>query len=120
MQFNARGIRGVIMFNPEGDNPEGDNVRITGNLEGLPGTQHAYTQLYFAKVIAVYIVHVKSSQCVKCYAGNHNWHVHSQPVDQTVGPDLQCLSNWAGPHYDPFNANTGAGYTAACASNPAE
>lgn len=88
VQFNARGIRGVIMFNPEGDNPEGGNVRITGNLEGLPG--------------------------------NHNWHVHSQPVDQTVGPDLQCLSNWAGPHYDPFNANTGAGYTAACASNPAD
>jgi len=34
----------------------------------------------------------------------HNWHVHTLPIDQTRDPAVQCLSIWAGPHYDPFNA----------------
>ena len=50
-------------------------------------------------------------------SGEHNWHVHWLPVDQTVDPSSQCLGDWVGPHYDPFGANTGDGYSDLCASN---
>ena len=51
--------------------------------------------------------------------GNHGWHIHELPIDQTVSPDLQCLSSWAGPHYDPLNARANLNYATDCStSNP--
>ena len=48
------------------------------------------------------------------------WHVHTLPVDQTLDPAVQCLSNWVGPHYDPLNALSVANYSASCThSTPA-
>ncbi|CAI8031417.1 hypothetical protein GBAR_LOCUS17832 [Geodia barretti] len=52
-------------------------------------------------------------------SGNHGWHIHELPIDQTVSPDLQCLSSWAGPHYDPLNARANLNYATDCStSNP--
>lgn len=51
------------------------------------------------------------------HIGLHTWHVHTLPIDQTRDPAIQCLSSWAGPHYDPFNARgslTGAEYQMQC------
>ena len=51
--------------------------------------------------------------------GLHTWHVHTLPIDQTRDPTIQCLSSWAGPHYDPFDARgslTDAEYQMQCTS----
>jgi len=46
--------------------------------------------------------------------------VHLFPVDQTVDPSVQCMGDYVGPHYDPFNQNNGTGnYTERCLSDPA-
>ena len=48
------------------------------------------------------------------------WHVHHLPVDQTVDPAVQCLNNWVGPHYDPFNARSYANYSMRCTQQTPE
>ena len=53
-------------------------------------------------------------------SNGYAWHVHTLPVDQTLDPAVQCLSNWVGPHYDPLNARSVANYSASCTlSTPA-
>lgn len=53
-----------------------------------------------------------------CTAGNHAWHVHELPVDQTADPALQCLGDMVGPHYDPFNRNNDSDYAERCDADP--
>ena len=52
--------------------------------------------------------------------GGYVWHVHILPIDQTLDPTVQCLSEWVGPHYDPFNARTYANYSMRCTQHTPE
>ena len=51
------------------------------------------------------VVHLKQSSFIfDCVLiGDHGWHIHDFPVDQTVDPAVQCLGGSVGGHYDPLN-----------------
>ena len=143
--FSARGISGNIQFIALDEN----NTQILVNLQGLRGklmTMHIHyihwciyahaCTIWHALVCGMhrymaYISLVPTSfsrlhsplpsptKHMQSLIGLHTWHVHTLPIDQTRDPTIQCLSSWAGPHYDPFDARgslTDAEYQMQCTS----
>ena len=54
------------------------------------------------------------------FVGDHGWHVHLLPVDQTLDPAEQCAVVHVGPHYDPFNKSVDGNYSMDCMADRTE